>query len=159
MTTMTASTSAPLVAALDEDAAQWFVGARTWIRTTAAHAGGVQGVIEFILPAGWGTPYHVHRNEDETFYVIDGEIRVFSGDQSWVAGPGGIAFLPCNIPHGFRVEGSAPVRALHLATSIGFEGFVTDLSEPAPPAGPPDFPKLALVAARYGIEILGPLPE
>jgi quercetin dioxygenase-like cupin family protein len=159
MTTMTASAIAPFVSALEEDAAQWFAGARIWIRTPAAQSGGGGGVIEFVIPAGWGSPYHVHRNEDETFYVIDGKIRLFSGDQSWVAGPGGIAFLPCNIPHGFRVEGSAPVRMLHLATSIGFEGFVSDLCEPAPPAGPPDLSKLAQVAARYGIEFLGPLPE
>jgi hypothetical protein len=41
----------------------------------------------------------------------------------------------------------------------GFEQFVIEMSEPTPPAGPPDLDKLMSVAAKHSIEILGPLPE
>ena len=84
--------------------------------------------------------------------------RFVSGERSWLVSPGGFAFLPRDIPHGFRVEGDVPARILLLAMPAGFEGFVAELSESPPPAGPPDLARVAQVAARYAIEILGPLP-
>jgi quercetin dioxygenase-like cupin family protein len=137
----------------------WFLGARTWERANAAQTGGALGIIEHVLEPGFASPYHVHHNEDEEFFVIEGQIRFFVEGQTWVAGAGGFAFLPREIAHGFRVEGDAPARILLLTTPGGFEGFVTGLSEPAPPSGPPDLERLVQVAATYAIDILGPLPE
>jgi quercetin dioxygenase-like cupin family protein len=154
-----ASVVAPYLQAFDEEAVRWFLGSQVWRRADAAQTGGMLGLIEQIVPPGFGSPYHIHRNEDEAFYVLEGAIRFFSGDRSWVLGPGGFAFLPRGIPHGFRTEGDAPSRSLLLATPAGFEGFVAELSAPAPPARPPDMGMLMAVAARYGVEILGPLPE
>jgi quercetin dioxygenase-like cupin family protein len=116
-------------------------------------------VIEQIVPPGLGSPCHIHRNEDEAFYILDGAIRFFSGDRSWVLGPGGFAFLPRGFPHGFRTERDKPSRSLLLVTPAGLEEFVAELSSPTPPAGPPDMGVLRAVAGRYGLEILGPLPE
>lgn len=82
-----------------------------------------------------------------------------------MAGPGGYIFGPRGIPHGFRVEGTVPARILLLTTpGGGFENFILEMSEPAsetnvPPAGPPDMDKLMSLAAKYQIDILGPLPE
>jgi quercetin dioxygenase-like cupin family protein len=137
----------------------WFFGARTWVRTTAAQTGGSIGLIEQAMDPGLGSPYHVDHAEDEAFYVLAGELRFISEGRSWVAGAGGFAFLPRDIPHGFRVEGGAPARFLILTTPGGFEGFVTELSEAEQPAGPPDMDKVMQVAAEYSLEILGPLPE
>lgn len=159
MTTTVVPTVDPFVTALDEEDARWFLGCRVWLRAAAAQTGGAFGLIEQVVPPGLGSPYHVHHNEDEAFYVLEGELRFFSGDRSWVAGPGGFAFLPRGIPHGFRTEGESPSRSLLLATPGGFDGFVADLSDPAPPAGPPDMDRLMQAAARYEVEILGPLPE
>jgi hypothetical protein len=75
-----------------------------------------------------------------------------------VLGPGGFAFLPRGIPHGFRTEGETWSRSLLLATPAGLEEFVAELSSPVPPAGPPDMGALMEVTGRYGLEILGPLP-
>jgi hypothetical protein len=91
--------------------------------------------------------------------VLEGAIRFFSEGGSWVLGAGGFAFLPRGIPHGFRTEGDAPSRSLLLATPAGFEGFVAELSAVEPPAGPPDMDALMADASRFGVEILGPLPE
>jgi quercetin dioxygenase-like cupin family protein len=154
-----ASTVEPYLNALDENAARWFLGCRVWRRADATQTGGALGLIEQVVPPGLGSPYHVHRNEDETFYLLEGEIRFFSEGRSWVLGPGGFAFLPRDIPHGFRTEGDVPSRSLLLAAPGGFEGFVAELSSVEPPAGPPDMDALLAAAGRYGIEILGPLPE
>ena len=149
----------PFLGALDENDTQWFLGQKTWVRTTAAQTGGAMGLVEHVMTPGGGSPYHVHHNEDEAFYIIDGEVRFFSGGESWVLGAGGFAFLPREIPHGFRVEGDANARILLVATPGGFESFVGDLSTPEPPSGPPDMAVLMETAARYSIDILGPLPE
>ena len=73
-------------------------------------------------------------------------------------------FGPRDIPHGFKVEATDPAKLMILVTPGGFERFVAEMSEPAstaalPPPRPPDMQKLITVAAKYKIEILGPLPQ
>ena len=117
-----------------------------------------------MAPVGAGSPYHVHRAEEETFYVLDGTLEFISGDARRTGGPGSYVFLPRDIPHGFRVIGTSPARLLILTTPAGFDGFVIEAGEPAteltlPPPSAPDMQKLVAIAAKYRIEILGPLPE
>ena len=152
-------TVSPCLRAFDKNAMRWFLGCQVWQRATSADTAGALGLIEQIVPPGFGSPFHVHHNEDESFYVLDGQIRFFSGGESWVLGPGGFAFLPRGIPHGFRTEADVASRSLLLVTPGGFDQFVAELSSTEPPAGPPDMALLVQTAARYGIEILGPLPE
>ena len=159
MATASAPIVAPYLDTLDDADTRWFLGCQVWRRAEGAQTGGALGVVEQIVPPGLGSPYHIHRNEDEAFYVLEGAIRFFSGTRSWVLGPGGFAFLPRGIPHGFRTEGDAPSRSLILATPAGFEDFVAELSAPTPPVGPPDMDRLMATAGRYGLEILGPLPD
>jgi hypothetical protein len=63
------------------------------------------------------------------------------------------------VPHGFEVVGSTEARMLAITTPSGFEAFVEELSDPVPPSAPPDMATLIQMAQRYGLEILGPLPE
>lgn len=119
------------------------------------------GLVEHLAAEpGFASPLHIHRREDESFYIISGE-AAFILDGKWHRATAG-AFLygPRNIPHGFKIIGDKPARLLILAAPSGFEQFVLELATPlnAPPA-PPDIEKLITTAARYGIEILGPLPE
>jgi quercetin dioxygenase-like cupin family protein len=153
------SNVSPYLSGFDEGEVKWFLGCQVWHRASVAQTGGTFALVEQIVPPGGGSPFHIHRNEDEAFYLLEGEIRFFIGDQSWVLGPGGFAFLPRGIAHGFRTEGDAPSHSLLLATPGGLEQFVAELSTPLPPAGPPDLAVLLATAAKYGIEILGPLPE
>jgi quercetin dioxygenase-like cupin family protein len=135
----------------------YFLGLPTLLRATGQTTNGAFGLVESVMPPGFASPYHTHRLEDEAFYVIEGEMA-FVCDGKWtIAGPGTFVYGPRDIPHGFKVIGSAPARMLLLCTPGGFAQFVVELSEPAP--APPDMAKLMVVAAKYGIEILGPLPE
>src|SRR5437764_4964779 len=156
----------PFAAAHDEAEARSFFGCLIWVKATGEQTGGALALIDQVVPPGAGSPWHLHRNEDESFYVVEGEILFIVGDeqQRITAGPGTFVFGPREIPHGFRVAGSSPARMLIEATPAGFEHFVLALSEPAPasgfpPAGPPDMEKVMAAAARANIEILGPLPE
>jgi mannose-6-phosphate isomerase-like protein (cupin superfamily) len=146
-----------------EGTAIWFLDTLAIIKSSSSLNGGSLSLIEQLVPPG-DSPYHVHHNEDEGFYILDGEMTVFCGERVWRGGPGAFVFLPRGIPHGFRVEGERPARFLLLTTPGGFEQFIIEAGEPAkaptlPPPGPLDFEKLMVIAPKYNMEILGPLPD
>ena len=147
-----------------EDASFRFLGFPTAVRAGRETTGGAFGLIEsWMMPPGFECPYHLHRNEDEAFYVLEGTMAFVCGGKWMTGGAGTYVFGPRNIPHGFKVVGNAPVRMLLLCSPGGFENFVLELGEPEPARGqspaPPDMAKLAEIAAKYGIDLLGPLPE
>jgi quercetin dioxygenase-like cupin family protein len=141
-----------------EESPLYFLGLPTLLRATAQTTNGAFGLVEqLMMPPGFASPYHTHHLEDEAFYVLEGKMA-FVCDGTWtIAGPGAYVFGPRNIPHGFKVVGDAPARMLLLCTPGGFEQFVTEMSEPTPT--PPDMAKLMAVAAKYKIDIHGPLPD
>ncbi len=156
----------PYASHRDEGEKLVFFQSLTWMKATGEQTAGALGLIEHLVPPGAGSPWHVHHSEDESFYVIEGEILFIVGNeqQRITAGPGTFVFGPRDIPHGFTNDGSAPARMLLQVTPAGFEQFVLTQAEPAPDsgfgsAGPPDMEKLLAEAAKYNIEILGPLPE
>lgn len=147
----------PFIQAREAAHESWFFGGRTRIRATSRETGGQLGIIEQLCEPGVASPYHVHHQEDEQFYVLEGQLRFMSEERSWTAGPGTFAFLPRDVPHAFEVVGDTPARFLLMVTPGGFENFVAELSEPAP--GAPDMGKVMATASGYGLEILGPVPR
>ncbi len=143
-----------------EDSPFQFLGLPTLIRATGETTNGAFGLIEnWMMPPGFASPYHTHHLEDEAFYVLEGKVA-FVCDGKWLtAGPGAYVFGPREIPHGFKVVGSVPARLLLLCAPAGFEHFCLELSVPLGDTTPPDMAKLMAVAAKYKIDILGPLPE
>ena len=138
-----------------------FLGIPTQIRSTAETTGGAFGLIEhWVMPTGFASPYHTHSREDETFYVLEGEIAFVCGGKWLKAGPGAFVYGPRDIAHGFRVVGHSAARMLLMCTPGGFERFVLEQTTPlsAPPS-PPDMNRLMTLAGKYGIEIHGPLPQ
>ncbi len=143
--------------------ALWFLDTLTFIKASASDTRGAFAVCEQVLPPRYETPYHLHREEDEAFYILEGELTLILNGQRRSLRPGDFLFAPRNVAHGLRVAGPDRVRILIVVTPPGFENFVAEMSEPAksmtfPPPQPPDMEKLVHLAAKYGIEILGPLP-
>lgn len=148
----------------DLQAAIWFLGALARVRVSGAQTGGAFSLADHLARRGNASPVHVHDRDDETFFVLDGELRVFTGEEEHSAGPGTVAVLPRRLRHAYVVT-SAEARFLTLHTPAGFERFAAEAGEPAqaltlppPPAGEPDFAALAQAAARHGITILAPPP-
>jgi quercetin dioxygenase-like cupin family protein len=161
--TATATTPAsPIALRQDEGEALWFLGVLVTIKAAAETTEGRVAVIEHLAPQGAGSPLHVHRNEDEWFYVTEGELTFWVGGQVIDAPAGSFVYGPRGIPHTFTVT-SHEARFLLVAEPAGFEGFMRALAVPAqvltlPPATspPPDPERMMAIAAEYGIEILGP---
>ncbi len=140
----------------------WFLGVLAIIKSSATTTGGRVAVIEHLAPQGSGSPLHLHHNEDEWFYVIDGELTFWVGGQVINAAAGAFVYGPRDVPHTFTVT-SPEARFLLVAEPAGFEEFMRAVSEPAltptlPPATsrPPAPEVMVATAAEYGIEILGP---
>jgi uncharacterized RmlC-like cupin family protein len=85
-------------------------------------------------------------------YVLEGTLTFFWGSEMKEAVAGSYFFQPRGTPHGFRVEGTTPARILYMTIPAGFDCFVFE-QEPLAPRSESE-----VVAARYKIEILGPLP-
>src|SRR6186713_2375850 len=109
-----------------EGRAVWFLSNRITIKATAETTGGAYGLFESSLAPGFSPPLHVHRREDEAFWVLAGELTMRCGDRTFRAGPGAFVFLPRDVPHTFVVEGNAPARMLTLLTPGGGEGLFVE---------------------------------
>ena len=151
-----------------EGEALWWIGMLATIKATKEQTGGRYTLVEILAPDGFASPLHVHHSEDEGFYILEGEMTFYVGDQTIKARPGSFLFGPKDVPHAFRVD-SGPARMLFIFSPAGMEGFIRESSEPArslsippQPEEPPDeaeMERLAALAARYGGEILGPPPN
>ena len=149
----------------DDQTATWFLGALSQVRLSGEQTGGAFSLAENLNRRGNGSPVHVHDQEDETLFVLDGELRVFLGEEEHTAGPGTVAVLPRRLRHAYVVT-SATARFLTLHVPAGFERFAAEVGEPAraltlppPAAGPPDQAALTETAARHHITILAPPPR
>jgi mannose-6-phosphate isomerase-like protein (cupin superfamily) len=145
----------------DEGPAHWFLRNRMTVKATAANTGGAFGLLDTQLAPGFSPPLHVHHREDESFYILEGEVTMRCGDRIFRATAGAFVFLPRNVPHSFVVEGDRPARMLTLLSPGGGEGFFIDGGRPAeadglPPAAPPDIEALKRVSRLYDSEIIGP---
>ena len=152
----------PIGLGADEGEALWFLGALVTIKAEADTTAGRAVVTHNMAPRGHGSPLHVHRREDEWFYVLEGELTFEVDGEVLKAGPGGFVYGPRDIPHAFVVT-SDVAQFLLVAEPADFSGFLRAIGEPAtvreippPSTEPPDFEALGRVAASFGIEILGP---
>jgi quercetin dioxygenase-like cupin family protein len=130
------------------------------MKATAEETGGAFLLFEDHMAQGKTTPLHIHANEDEVLYVLDGELLVHIDGQDHRIGPRGVAIALRGVPHAFLVT-SHTARVLTLQTPGSAEAFYRGASEPATagadPSGPVDFARVRESADRTGgMELVGP---
>jgi mannose-6-phosphate isomerase-like protein (cupin superfamily) len=118
------------------------------VRASADSTGGAFTIIEEISPLD--TPLHRHENEDEIFFVLEGDHVIQVGEDEFELGPGGLAFGPRGVPHAQRRVVPRTGRILVMVSPAGFEGFFRELAE-AERAGTIGPEVYATVSERYGI--------
>jgi quercetin dioxygenase-like cupin family protein len=101
-----------------------------------------------------GPPAHFHANEDEIFIVLEGEVEFEVGDERFVRGPLGTAFVPRGQVHSFRT-GPSGARCITVLTPGGFEGFFAEAATRQFRI-PQDLSDVVALAARYGSRFAGP---
>jgi quercetin dioxygenase-like cupin family protein len=140
--------------------AVWVVGDHYTVKASGEDTGGAFALIEVLVPSQSGPPPHIHRREDEAFYVLEGEFEVHIDDQSLTAGPGSWVTLAKATLHHFKNVSTKPAKMLILATPAGLDQFFLEAGREATDSSPQsgtvtaeDIEKLLAIAPKYGIEI------
>jgi mannose-6-phosphate isomerase-like protein (cupin superfamily) len=120
----------------------------TFLVTGEESAGAYFSMLAVVPPLG-GPPPHIHLNEDETFYVLDGTPSFRLGDERFVAGPGDFVNVPKGVVHNFRNFSDEPMRMILTFTPAGIEKFFEETLERAYDLTQQCPDNLAEVGARY----------
>ena len=132
------------------------VGGPVTIKARGGQTGGALTVFESVPAPGEGPPFHLHRNEDEILYVLEGHLRIRLEDGLSEAPAGAFVFIPRGLPHTWQNAGEGPARALFAfaPAAPGMERFFARAAEVA--EGAPLAEAFAEFAADAGMEVLGP---
>jgi len=144
---------------LSLDRSVWYSGQLMTFLVTGEDTQGRFALIEAVARRGNNPPPHIHHREEETFYVLEGEMTFSVGGQTIKATPGTMVCLPRDVAHSFAID-SEQSRVLILLTPAGFEGWFKEFSVPAqamtlPPADEPgdrEVQRMLDTASQYGIE-------
>ena len=127
------------------------------VKATADETGGAFSLLEATEPADFGPPMHIHHDAAEAFYVLAGEYIVFLDEREVLCPAGSFIFIPAGLRHGFRV-GGVPSRKLNLYTPAAMVGYFDELGAVIG-ADEADPTRLDQIARRYGMEVVGSVPE
>ena len=150
---MAFSKTRPYALQCDEGQRLQSMGALIAVKASSEQTDGVFNLFTVSCPPGFATWLHIHYAEDVALFVLEGALSLFWGSERQEAVAGSYFFQPRGTPHGFRVEGGIPARILYMTFPAGLVRFL---------AGPEllvSCSEAMANAARYQIEILGPLPE
>lgn len=128
--------------------------------------GGAYALLEARVLPGGGPPPHLHRREEESFFVLEGELTFFVEGRPVRTTAGSFVQMPRGTTHCFKNESAAPARMLILVTPSGFEKFMAEFATPVPsfdspplPVTPAEIEKLLAVAPKFGIEMIAQPPR
>jgi quercetin dioxygenase-like cupin family protein len=138
----------------------WVANELMTFKVSSEDTGGMYALMDsVVLPQG-EAPLHVHHREDEAFWVLEGELAILVGEDTFRASAGSFVHLPKGVGHAYKNVGTGPARFLTLIVPAGLEKFFeevgkpgTDLSSP-PPFEEEDIERFLALAPRYGAEIL-----
>jgi quercetin dioxygenase-like cupin family protein len=150
-----------LIRSRGEGEATWFFNALVTTKATIAETAGAYSLTEHIVTAASNPPMHVQVDEDEAFYLLEGEVEFEVDGHVVTATPGTFAFVARGAPHLFRVL-TETARMLVICSgkpSDNLEDFFLSMGEPAtervlPQPAAPDEDRLVALCARTGIELV-----
>lgn len=155
---MTAST---LVRTAEQGDAHWFFNGLMTTKATMAETLGAYSLSEYVVTAACNPPMHVQTDEEEAFFVLDGEVEFEVDGEIAVATPGTFALVGRGVAHRYSVL-TPTARMLVICSgkpSDNLEQFFIEMGEPAtdralPEPGAPDLDRLGALCARTGIELV-----
>ena len=140
------------------------IGGRMVVKVREGDTGGSYSVHDNIIPAGSPGPLsHLHRDHEETFYILEGELTVQVGGRRITAPTGSFVVIPRGVVHQPSNPGTEPTRVLLIFSPAGMEHFFEEAAEGRIPlqAVPTDSEikeKVDAFTSKYGYEF-AELPE
>jgi quercetin dioxygenase-like cupin family protein len=147
----------------DEGPAVWFLGSLASVKSTVEESGAQWGAIVVSAAPGYSPAPHIHHREDESFYLLEGQLSFTAGSQTFDVVPGTFVFAPMGVDHHFIVTSDAQAKWLLIHGPTGdFHRFINEVGGPAsephwpPRSAPPDPGKVREIALKHHIEPLAP---
>lgn len=133
------------------------------IQASGRETNGRYCIIELFATQEGAPPWHVHQNEDEGFYVLEGAFTFYVGDKVYQGKAGDYFMAPKGIPHTYTVNSKGIAKVLMICSPAGFEDLVRAMSVPAtslvppePGSVAPDYEAMEQLAAQYGVSFVEP---
>ena len=139
----------------DEGELLSFMGMDLIWKITSEMSGGSLNSLVQVAPPGTGVPLHIHHNDDEFFYLIEGSLRMLLGDETLEMGVGDMVLLPRGMPHAFLSTGEQAARilvTLSLSADSDYETMFAGLVGLAPT----DLDRVLEVCAANDVEFMVP---
>ncbi len=149
---MTDTSRAVVVAPNDGTRIEGPVGGPLTFKVRGEQTNGALTALENLIPSGQGPPLHTHANEDESWYVIEGELRFKLAGDVHCAPAGSFVFVPRGTPHCFQNVADAPARILVMFTPAGMERFFDRFAA----LTVPDAEAFGSIGGPLGMEVIGP---
>ena len=156
------TTAAPASVSREPDVGEvtWFFNALMTTKATMSETSGAYSLTEHLVTAASNPPMHVQTDEDEAFYILEGEVELEVDGQIVVATPGTFALVARGAAHCFRVL-TETARMLVICSgkpADNLEDFFHTMGQPAsdrvlPSPAAPDEARLVELCARTGIEL------
>ena len=124
-------------------------------KVVGADTGGAYSLLEIEL-VGDGPPQHIHKNEDEAFYVLEGEIKVLIGARTITAPAGSFVLIPRGTVHAFCRSGQEPAKLLAIFAPAGLELFFDEAVDLDVTDTEAYVAKAKALAEKYNVAIVGP---
>lgn len=139
----------------------WFLGGQARILLPGSATGNAVSLMEFADPIGHAPPHHVHENEDELWFVLDGEVSFFVGDKRHDLVAGQVAHGPRGVPHSYLVRSEGARLAVVFSPAWIEEWFKangTPVSEAGGVAPGCDLGAVVGSAEAFRLRVTGPPP-
>jgi quercetin dioxygenase-like cupin family protein len=111
-------------------------------------------MFDWTIPAHFSTGRHVHRVQEETFYMLEGECEWQIGNELVRATPGTFVFIPPDVPHNIANASNQPARVLMTVSPPGHEHYFEELARLASAGTPPDPTAVSSLRRRYDTDQL-----
>ena len=116
-------------------------------------------MFDWTLPPGFSTGLHIHRVQEETFFVLEGECEWHIDGQKITAKPGAYVFLPPGVPHNIANASDKPVRMIMTVSPPGHEHYFEELVKLVAHGSPPDANAIAALRDRYDTKQISELKK
>lgn len=139
----------------------WVFGGLVTFYARGEETGGAFSLFEEAIDSQTGAIPHLHHEEDQAFYVLEGEHEFVCAEEVYSAPVGTYLYVPRGVVHSYQNVGATPGRLLILSTPAGGTERIffevgepaTDTSTPPPESAPPDMPAFREIVRRHGSDI------